>query len=159
VVSVRSALFAVALLVASVAIGPSARAESDGVPFLDGNWTGKVKGIYYDQTNGGSNDPRQRYRDRVSVEIFQDNGEGDYDMEITFDDGLPTSSTTTLTFVELDGYVGNFHASLISEPAAVPAFVGSGKVTRNGKRLKMKVFVATEDYTVELDLKLKKQND
>jgi hypothetical protein len=158
-VSVRSALVAVALLFNAVAFGSSARAESDGVPFLDGTWSGKVKGVIYDQTNGGSNNPKHKYKDRVSVEIFQDNGEGDYDMEITFDDGLPTSGTTTTTFVTLDGYVGNYHASLISEPAAVPALVGSGKVDKKGKRLKMKIFVATEDYTVEFELKLKRQND
>jgi hypothetical protein len=156
---VRSALFAVALSVVCLGFGVDVRAESDGVPFLDGSWSGKVKGVYFNQTNAGSNNPKSRYKDRVSVQIFQDNGEGDYDMEITFDDGLPTSPTTTTTFVTLDGYVGNYHASLISEPAAVPAIVGSGKITRNGNRLKMKVFVATEDYTVEFDLQLKRQND
>src|SRR5262245_33849505 len=158
-VSVRSAIVAVALLFNAVAFGTSARADSDGVPFLDGTWSGKVKGVIYNQTNAGSNNPKTKYKDRVSDEMFQDNGERDYDIEITFTNGLPTSPTTTTTFVTLDGYVGNYHASLISEPDTQPALVGSGKVDKKGKRLKMKIFVATEDYTVEFDLKLKRQND
>ena len=153
-VFVRSALAAVCLLFAPVAF-----ADSDGVPSIDGAWSGKIKAVYYDQTNEGAVHPKQKYKDRVEVEIFQDEGEGDFELDITFDNGLPTSGDTLLLAAEIGGNVGNYHVSIASDGETAPPLVGSGKVTKNGKKLKIKGMAATSDYTIEFQMELKKRND
>lgn len=150
-VSVRSLLVAALLCLASVA-----RAESDGVPFVDGDWTGKIKAVYYDQTNEGSNRPKHHYRDKVDVVIDQDAGEIEFD--VTFDEGLPTSSGTTIVNAVLEGFVGNYHLS-IAQFEEQPLLVASGQVTKNGKKMKIRGTAATADYTIEFQIQLKKRNN
>ena len=152
VVSVRSALVVLALFCASIA-----RAESDGVPFIDGNWTGKIKATYYDPTNEGSNRRKQKYKDRVDVVI--DQGVGDFNFDITFQEGLPVSGSVAVTTVELEGFVGNGHLSIAQpDPETVPLLVGSGRINNKARKMKIKGVAATEDYTIEFEIQLKKQN-
>lgn len=150
-VSVRSALVVLVLLFASVA-----RADSDGVPFIEGSWSGKIKASYWDQTSQGSNHPKQRYKDKVDVTI--DQGAGDFEMDIDFQDGLPTTNDTVLTSAVLEGFVGNGHLS-VTRNLVSPLLVGSGTVTRNGKRIKIRGVAATSDFTMEFQILLKKTGD
>jgi hypothetical protein len=150
VISVRSLWVALALLFASVSV---AHAQSNGVPPIDGEWRGKIKGIYYDQTSEGSLQPKQKYKDRVDVVIDQE--VGDIDFDITFENGLPSGSGIAVLTAELDGTVGNYHLS-IAQTVESPAIVGSGKINKKGNVIVIRGIAASDDYTHEFWIKLKK---
>ena len=144
------------LVVAVLLVGSVARAQSDGVPFIEGSWSGKIKATYWDQTNQASNDPKQRYKDKVDVVI--DQGVGDFEMDIDFTNGLPTASDTVLTSAVLQGFVGNYHLS-VTRALVSPLIVGSGTVNKRGNRMKIKGVAASGDLTIEFQIHLKKTGD
>lgn len=146
--SVRSLLVALFVLSASVA-----QAQSDGVPFIEGSWSGKIKATYWDQTNQGSNDPKQKYKDKVDVII--DQGVGDFDMNIEFKNGLPTGTGAVLTEAILDGNVGNGHLG-VTRSLVTPILVGSGSVNKRANRIKITGVSVTDEYTVEFKITLRR---
>lgn len=147
-IAVRALLVLAVLLVGSVA-----SAQSNGVPPIDGEWSGKIKGIYYDQTSAGALDPKQKFKDRVDVVIDQELG--DIDVEITFENGLPSGTGIALLNADLDGTVGNYHLSIV-QTAISPAIVGSGKINKRGNRIVIRGIASSDDYTHEFTIKLKK---
>ena len=148
---VRSALVVLALSAFSLA--SVARADSDGVPFIDGTWKGKIKATYWDQTNQASNKPKLRYKDKVDVTI--DQGVGDIEMSLDFTNGLPTSSDTVLTSAVLDGFVGNYHLS-VNRSLVSPLLVGSGTINKKATRIKIRGTASSADVTIEFQIDLKK---
>jgi hypothetical protein len=52
-----------------------ARAQSDGIPTISGDWTGKITSVYWDQTADGPPHPKHKFKSKVDVAIDQKGGE------------------------------------------------------------------------------------
>lgn len=150
-VSVRLAFVALALLLA-----PVARADSDGVPSISGEWRGKITARYWDQTNDAALHPKLRYRDRIDVVV--DQIDEDLEMNVTFEDGMPAMTDLVLLNAVLEGYVGNYHLS-VARVQDEPHIVGSGQINRRGNRIKIRGTAASADFTMEFLIHLKKTGD
>ncbi len=151
----RIACFVVAL---ALVLAAESRAQSSGVPYLDGSWSGKISAKIYDQTIGGSNDSRIKYKSKVDVEIIQAPDSPDLIVSITFDEPLPTGDGSSVSEITLSGSVGNFHMNVVGADDD-PVLVGSGDIDKKAKKIRMEGTAATSEYTTEFKLKLKLQNN
>ncbi len=151
----RIACFVAAL---ALVLATEARAQSSGVPYLDGAWSGKISAKVYDQTIGGSNDSRRKYKSKVDVEILQAPNSPDLIVSITFEDALPTGDGSSVSQLTVTGSVGNFHMNIVGVDDD-PLLVGSGDIDKKAKKIRMEGTAATSEYTLEFKLKLKLENN
>lgn len=152
---VRSSCFALFVALVTGLIAPAlAHAQSNGVPPLDGAWSGKLTDHYWDQTSAGSVDPKQNFHSRVDVEVDQDADE--IVLVINFDDDFPIGAAS-VGMITLEGFAGNYHVSAASSGAVTAALSGSSN--KKGTRLTLKGVIASPDFTHEVTIKLKKQNN
>ena len=135
---------------------PAAQAESDGVPLISGEWTGKVSSVYWDQTSGGAVHPKQKYKSKVDATIAQ-NGTGEIVITLSFDRIFPVDTAGGTSTLMLSGNVGNYHASGVSESGpGIPAVTVSGTTNKKGTSLTLKGVAASDEFTQEIKIKLKR---
>jgi hypothetical protein len=135
---------------------PSARAQSDGVPSLEGVWTGKATSVYWDQTNVSHANPKNKYKSKVNVTISQ-GALAAIELTITFAKAFPVSTGTTQTSLVLDGFVGNSHASAGEQATmSLPAVTLSGTINKKGTKLTLTGVAASTEFTHQITIKLKK---
>jgi len=153
---IAALLIGVVTLASVLAVPSLTIADSTGVPFLAGTWRGSLKSSYWDQSVAGSLKPKKKFSTKLSVVIAQ--GAEDDALAVTFsyDDPLPTSSSTTTTVNALSGFVGNFHLNLANTS---PAFALSGSVNGKGTSITLTGVMGTDSLTHELKIKLKKQDN
>jgi hypothetical protein len=145
------------LVLACVLLLPSVTiADSTGVPFVAGTWRGTLKSQYFDQSVAGSLHPKNKFKTKVTVTIAQTGDGPELAAMITYDDGLPTSSNTTIGVSALNGFVGNFHLSLANTG---PAWALSGSVNNKANTIELRGVMANDTLTHEIDIHLKKQNN
>jgi hypothetical protein len=140
------------LFVSALVVVPGvARAQSNGVPPIQGNWTGKLTDVYWDQTSPGSVHPKKRFSSNVDVTISQ---AGDQvTLTINFQDLFPVNSAAGLAQLVLDGYAGNYHVN--AAMGAGPSVTLSGWANKTGTRLTLNGVIASTEFTHEVVLKLK----
>ena len=144
-----------ALVLAAVVVPGVTQADSDGVPFIDGQWTGKLQSTYWDQTIEGSVKPKKKFKSDVIVDIDQDDDE--ITMTITFEDEpFPASAGAPLPILILEGVSGNYHFNASMDGG--PTVTLSGSSNKSAKNLKATGVSASNDYTHEIKLSLKRQN-
>lgn len=144
----------VALFVSALSVVPSvARADSNGVPPIEGSWTGKLTDVYWDQTSPGSIRPKKKFNTKVDVAIAQTDGE--VTLTINFQDPFPVNSGAFVSQLVLDGFDGNYHVS--AAMSAGPSATLSGSVNKMGTSLTLKGVIASTEFTHEVTLKLKLQ--
>ncbi len=147
--------FACAALVLAVAAVPNVTsADSSGVPFIDGQWTGKFQTNYWDQTIQGSVKPKKKFKSDVVVNIDQDDDE--ITMTIDFEEQFPVSSGANVTQLILQGTSGNYHFNAGMDGG--PSVTLSGSSNKSAKNLKAAGVAASDDFTHEIKLSLKRQN-
>jgi hypothetical protein len=146
------------LVTLSFLLAGVARADSTGVPFLDGVWQGKIKAKIYDQTIPGSNDRRFKYNSQIDVDIVQAEESDVLTVTVFFNDPLPVGTAEVAPTLTLGGRVGNFHMNMAGEEDGV-TMVGSGDIDKKAKQIRMTGTAATSDYTIEFKLKVKRLND
>jgi hypothetical protein len=130
-------------------------ADSTGVPFLAGTWSGDLKSNYWDQSVAGSLKPKKKFKTKITVTIAQ--GLEDDNLAVTFayNDGLPTSATSNSLVDALSGFVGNGHLNLSQNTPE--AWALSGTVNGKGNAITLVGVMGTDSLTHELVIKLKKQ--
>src|SRR5262245_54600113 len=134
---------------------PDARADSDGVPTVGGEWTGKVTSVYWDQTNGGAARPKHKYKSKLDATIAQKGGA--ILITLDFDSIFPVDTgggTATLT---LTGNIGNYHLSGVAEAApGIPAVALSGTSNKKGTKITLTGVAASGDFTHQIKIKIKR---
>ena len=134
---------------------PGARAQSDGVPMIQGEWSGKLTSVYWDQTTSGPPHPKKKFKSKVNVSIDQKSGA--ILLNFSFDDDFPVDSeggTSTLTF---NGNVGNYHLGAQTTPGpGVPAVEVSGSSNKKGDKLTLYGVAVSSEFTQEIKVKLKR---
>jgi len=144
-----------ALAVSSLVLPRAARADSNGVPPVDGAWVGKLVDIYWDQTSKGSVRPKQSFRTKVDADINQDGG--DVTLTIVFDHPFPIDGASALAQIVLEGSAGNYHVN--AGMSGVGSATFSGSTNRAGTTLVLTGFVASNDFTHQVTIKLKKSKN
>ena len=134
---------------------PGARAQSDGVPTIAGEWTGKVSSVYWDQTSGGAVHPKKKFKSAVSASIAQKGG--DIIITLSFDSIFPVDSGGGTASLSLSGDVGNYHLSGVAEAGpGIPAVAVSGTSNKKGTNITLKGVAASNEFTQEIKIKLKR---
>jgi len=141
-----------AIALSSLVAPRAARADSNGVPPVDGTWSGKLVDVYWDQTSQGSVRPKQSFRTRVDVDINQDGG--DITMTIVFNNPFPIDGVSALSQVVLEGSAGNYHVN--AGMSGVGSATFSGSTNRTGTSLVLSGMFASNDFTHQITIKLKK---
>jgi len=142
---------AAALLLPSLTL-----ADSTGVPFLAGSWHGDLKSDYFDQSVAGSLDPKNKFKTKVTMMIAQGESSDELAVVLSFNDGLPTSSSTTVSVSAFNGFVGNFHLNLSGNS---PTTALSGKINKKGTSIELNGVIATDSVTHEVQIKLKRDHN
>src|SRR5258706_4884028 len=143
-----------ALALAALTLPGAARADSNGVPPVEGTWSGKLTDVYWDQTSAGSLRPRQKFKSNVDVTIAQ--AVDQLTITINFVDPFPVNSGAFVSQLVLTGYGGNFHVS--GAMSAGPSVTLSGEVNKKGTSLQLDGIAASTEFTHQLSIKLKKQS-
>ena len=134
---------------------PFARAQSDGVPMISGEWTGKVTSVYWDQTSGGAVHPKKKFKSAVSATIAQKGGE--IIITLTFDSIFPVDTGGGTASLSLSGSVGNYHMSGVAEAGpGLPAVAVSGTSNKKGTSITLKGVAASNEFTQEIKIKIKR---
>ena len=132
-----------------------ARAQSDGIPTITGAWTGKISSVYWDQTADGSPHPKHKFKSKVDVSIDQKGGS--ILLTFSFNDDLPVDAGGGTSSLVLTGNVGNYHLSGVAEAApGVPAVAVSGTSNKKGTKITLKGVAASDDFTQEIKIKIKR---
>jgi hypothetical protein len=146
----------VVTLAAVLAVPSLTIADSTGTPFLDGDWAGSVKSVYWDQSVAGSIQPKKKFKTKISVHISQGMDSPELAATFSYQDALPTSSTTSIMVSSLGGFVGNGHLNLTN---ITPAWALSGSVNGKATSITITGVMGTDSLTHELTIKLKKQKN
>lgn len=132
----------------------AARAQSDGIPTIAGEWTGKVTSVYWDQTSDGPPKPKQKYKSKVDVSIDQKGGA--ILLTLNFDQDFPVDSAGGTSSAVLTGNVGNYHLSGILESGpGLPAVALSGTSNKKGTKLTLTGVAASDEFTHQIKIKIK----
>lgn len=143
-----------ALVLAAVVVPAPIHAQSNGVPPVDGLWSGTFKSTYWDQTSMAAVKPKLKFKSKVAVDIDQDADE--ITMTITFEDPFPVNRGISVSQLVLEGFAGNYHVS--AGLGTEPVVSLSAQSNKKGTSLKLTGVAASSEFTHEIKFSLKRKN-